>query len=42
MNESNKAVVFRVGSEEYAFPIQYVISIEKWRVQHQFHICLNM
>ncbi|AIE60647.1 chemotaxis protein CheW [Bacillus methanolicus] len=29
MNESNKAVVFRVGSEEYAFPIQYVISIEK-------------
>ncbi|EIJ78785.1 chemotaxis signal transduction protein [Bacillus methanolicus PB1] len=29
MSEINKAVVFRVGSEEYAFPIQYVISIEK-------------
>jgi purine-binding chemotaxis protein CheW len=29
MSETNKAVVFRVGSEEYAFPIQNVISIEK-------------
>lgn len=29
MNESNKAVVFRVGSEEYAISISNIISIEK-------------
>lgn len=29
MADSNKAVVFQAGNEEYAFPILYVISIEK-------------
>ncbi|MDP4170046.1 MAG: chemotaxis protein CheW [Bacillota bacterium] len=29
MSENNKAVVFRIAKEEYAIPIQYVISIEK-------------
>lgn len=29
MDDSNKTVVFQAGSEEYAFPILYVISIEK-------------
>lgn len=29
MAESNKTVVFQAGTEEYAFPILYVISIEK-------------
>ncbi|WP_075982227.1 chemotaxis protein CheW [Bacillus massilinigeriensis] len=29
MADSNKVVVFIVGSEEYAVPIQYVVSIEK-------------
>jgi purine-binding chemotaxis protein CheW len=29
MADSNKTVVFQAGSEEYAFPISYVISIEK-------------
>jgi len=29
MEESNKAVVFQVGKEEYAISIQHVISIEK-------------
>ncbi|MEW8972447.1 MAG: chemotaxis protein CheW [Mesobacillus sp.] len=29
MADSNKTVVFQAGNEEYAFPILYVISIEK-------------
>ncbi len=29
MAESNKTVVFQAGNEEYAFPILYVVSIEK-------------
>lgn len=29
MAETNKTVVFQAGNEEYAFPILYVISIEK-------------
>lgn len=29
MGDSNKTVVFQAGNEEYAFPILYVISIEK-------------
>ena len=29
MEETNKVVVFQVGNEEYAIPIQYVMSIEK-------------
>lgn len=29
MTEMNKVVVFQVGSEEYAIPINYVISIER-------------
>ncbi|MEH7441813.1 chemotaxis protein CheW [Bacillus sp. JJ1122] len=29
MAETNKTVIFQAGNEEYAFPILYVISIEK-------------
>lgn len=29
MADSNKTVIFQAGNEEYAFPILYVISIEK-------------
>lgn len=29
MEETNKVVVFQVGNEEYAIPIQFVMSIEK-------------